>query len=68
MPPSEASSFSFSLPAQIGQHNIDAKYFKVVAWKVLWLQRGFATVGYIIIFKFKLFFLNISIGYEHLNM
>lgn len=28
----------------------------------------FATVGYIIIFNFKLVFLNISLGYEHLNM
>lgn len=28
----------------------------------------FATVGYVTIFKFKLFFLNISLSYKHLNM
>jgi len=28
----------------------------------------FATVGYIIIYQLKLLFLNISLGYKHLNI
>lgn len=43
----------------------DAKYFYAVKCCG---YKGFASVDYIIMFKFKLFFLSISLGYKHLNM